>query len=227
MSDFDAITEDYEQIIEDSIRFSGKSHRYFTQVKARILLQESRRLAGDPSRLTFLDLGCGIGLTDELLTASVQALYGVDLHEGVIAKAEARNPGGSYRVYDGRRLPYAAESFDIVFAICVLHHVPPNQWCSLSREAGRVLKGGGVFFIFEHNPLNPLTRYVVKRTPFDDDAVLLGWGRAKRILKEAGFRIAGARHFLFTPWEGRFFQLLEQCLGRVPFGAQYLVAGRK
>jgi hypothetical protein len=35
------------------------------------------------------------------------------------------------------------------------------------------LKEDGHFIIFEHNPINPVTRHLVKNCPFDADAVLL------------------------------------------------------
>ena len=40
-------------------------------------------------------------------------------------------------------------------------------------ELGRVLKPGGRIYVFEHNPRNPLVRYVIARTPIDENAILL------------------------------------------------------
>ena len=50
----------------------------------------------------------------------------------------------------------------------------------------RVLRPGGIAAIFEHNPLNPLTRRVVSNCVFDEDAVLLRRRRARGLLRQAG-----------------------------------------
>ena len=36
-----------------------------------------------------------------------------------------------------------------------------------------MLKPGGRIYVFEHNPRNPLVRYVIARTPIDENAILL------------------------------------------------------
>ena len=41
--------------------------------------------------------------------------------------------------------------------------------------------------VFEHNPLNPVTRFVVARTPIDPNAILLRAAEVMRGLSGAGF----------------------------------------
>ena len=36
-----------------------------------------------------------------------------------------------------------------------------------------MLKNDGQLIIFEHNPLNPITRKIVKECEYDEDAILL------------------------------------------------------
>lgn len=43
-----------------------------------------------------------------------------------------------------RPLPFADETFDRVFSLCVLEHLPPRVRQGLLREIGRVLKPGGI-----------------------------------------------------------------------------------
>ena len=74
---------------------------------------------------------------------------------------------------DGTALPFTKEIFDLVLAICVFHHIPPSERPYVMREIHRILRPGGIVAVFEHNPLNPLTRYVVKQCEFDIDAELL------------------------------------------------------
>ena len=64
-------------------------------------------------------------------------------------------------------------------AVCVYHHVEPGDRAPLTAEIRRVLKPGGMLAIIEHNPLNPVTRAVVKRIPLDRDAQLLSAREAR------------------------------------------------
>src|SRR5258708_33071555 len=59
---------------------------------------------------------------------------------------------------DGRHAPFAGGSFDLVFAVCVLHHLAPGaQRDALVGEMARLARPGGLGVIWEPNPLNPLT----------------------------------------------------------------------
>ena len=58
-------------------------------------------------------------------------------------------------------------------AICVLHHVPMSNRFKLVNEMVRVARPQGIVAIFEHNPLNPLTRHAVNSCELDKDAILL------------------------------------------------------
>ncbi|MGB0415897.1 MAG: class I SAM-dependent methyltransferase [Coraliomargarita sp.] len=227
MSGFEDTVDDYEPLIEDAIKFSGRSHDYFTRVKVDYLLKLTKAHDVIPEQAHFLDIGCGVGVTDEFLVGQVGKLSGVDLHASITEKAAERNPAAEYRVYDGKTLPFDDGSIDVAFAICVMHHVPPEQWQEFCGEAYRVLRPGGLYCIFEHNPWNPFTRWVVHQIPFDKDAVLLSSMRSSCLLRESGFELAASRHILLTPWESRFWQLLDHSVSALPFGAQYYTIGKK
>ena len=53
-----------------------------------------------------LDVGCGVGATDELLAPHVGALHGVDPAAEAIERATAAEPTVTYQAYDGKALPY-------------------------------------------------------------------------------------------------------------------------
>jgi SAM-dependent methyltransferase len=145
----------------------------------------------------------------------------------VIARAAAANPKATYRLYDGQRLPVEDASVDVAFAINVVHHVPPPQWGAFAAELARVLRPGGIAALFEHNPLNPLTRRVVSNCVFDEDAVLLRRRRAAGLLQCAGLAPAEDRYIAFLPFRSRFVGPVEALLRRVPLGAQYFVSAIK
>jgi len=222
---FDRYERSYREEVERSIAFAGVGIDVFTEAKAAALLRLVGNRLGDPAEVRALDVGCGPGETDAYLVPELAELHGVDVSSGVLDAARKRNPGVSYRVYEGDRLPYDDGSFDVAFAICVIHHVPPDRWPSFAVELARVVRPGGLAVLVEHNPLNPLTRLAVARCAFDDDAVLLGAGAAQRLLREAGLARVESRYIVFHPFRSPLLRRLDHALGRVPLGAQYLCVG--
>ena len=123
---------------------------------------------------------------------------------------------------DLEKLPFPDESFDFVTAVCVYHHIPPDRRYLMTAEALRVLRPKGIFCIIEHNPLNPVTRLIVSRTPVDADAQLLSPRDARKVLVSARFRILDTQYFLFLPQRvHKYFASLEDRLSRIPLGGQY------
>lgn len=173
-----------------------------------------------------LDLGCGHGYIHPYLCRSGYEIVGVESAVEVLHVAHADNPDVSYVGYDGKKLPFATHSFDVVYAICVMHHVPPMQWPGFLNEIRRVLRPNGIIVIFEHNPLNPLTRYVVASNEIDADAVLISARSLRGLLKQNGFAKVSTRNILFTPFSSRVFRIIDERLGWLPFGAQYYSVGR-
>ena len=221
-TEFDRYGETYEAAVDEAISFAGKEHGFYLEAKARRLLELTRRYlpAGRPAAL---DVGCGPGLFDRHLGSSFE-LHGVDVSPAMVERARETNPEASYRVYDGRRLPYDDRELDVTFAVCVLHHVDPPDRPDLVAEMARVTRPGGLVLVFEHNPLNPLTRRVVRDCAFDDGVELLGRRELERLYRGAGLELLGTEYLLFFPWRA---DTIERRLTRLPLGAQYVVAGRK
>lgn len=222
---FDAYAGSYADAVNRSIGFLGVKVDYFTRVKADYLLDLLAAHFGDPTKVRLLDIGCGVGNCHPLLTGRVAALAGTDVSADCVAQAAERNAGVDYRPYDGQRLPWDNASFDAVVTTCVMHHVPPEQWPAFAAEMKRVVRPGGLAVVFEHNPLNPLTRRAVSNCEFDDDAVLLGQRRTCALLAGAGFRDVRSRSILTVPSFGAMTRKLDLLLGRLSLGAQYFATG--
>ena len=224
-SEFDSYGDGYREAVDRSIAFSGADHEFFTRAKARQLLRTAARRLGDPRRISVLDIGCGPGETDRMLERRVARLAGVDTSAAMVEAARKRNPWAEYRIAAaGAPLPFPDGSFDLAFTICVLHHVEPRQRPALISEAVRVTRPGGALVIFEHNPLNPLTRRAVAGCEFDRDAVLLRRGESERLLAGAGLRDPEGAYIVFFTRDSARLQRVERLLGRVPLGAQYVVS---
>ena len=133
----------------------------------------------------------------------------------------------AYQAYDGVELPFESNTFDLSFAICVLHHVEPAQREAFTAEMARVVRPGGLVAVIEHNPLNPLTRLVTSRCAFDEGVVLVRRRRLERLMRGVRLRNTTSRYILFSPWRGDAVEWAERRLGRLPFGAQYITYGNR
>ena len=222
-AEFDRYADRYSDLVEQSIAFSGREHGFFVEMKALRLLDVARRRLGDAARIRALDVGCGLGLIHPYLRELGQ-LEGVDLSQEMVDAARERNPNVDYRVGSGARLPFPDESFDLVFTIATLHHVPPRERAPFLAEMRRVTRAGGLVVVFEHNPFNPLTRLAVSRCAFDEDAILLTKRELVRRLSVERLVPVEHAYLLFFPSRRRRFLQAERALARVPLGAQYYVA---
>jgi ubiquinone/menaquinone biosynthesis C-methylase UbiE len=115
----------------------------------RVAQSAERRLRVVPygSRLTYLDVGCGNGMTAiHLATACRFDVTGIDVDPEQIRLAQraAENRADvRFRVADATRLPFDDATFDIVATNKTTHHIP--AWKSAIAEMVRVLRPGGHF----------------------------------------------------------------------------------
>jgi SAM-dependent methyltransferase len=223
---FDSYHNNYRDVVQSSIDFSGLPHSFFMRAKADVLRELiAQRLRAEKPAM--LDVGCGVGSFHPLLRGMVDRLSGIDVSSASIAQARSANNDVNYRDFDGINFPFEDARFDLVTAICVMHHVSPARWADFVREMCRVVRPGGLVCVIEHNPLNPLTRLAVSRCEFDRDAVLLGAGRTLELMSKAGLREIGTHHFLLLPWEAKPVRRIERALSGVPLGAQYAAFGTR
>ncbi|WP_158553271.1 MULTISPECIES: class I SAM-dependent methyltransferase [Mesorhizobium] len=225
--DFDRVADDYEKQINSAIAFGGREHQFYIDVKRDRILELTQHTLGDLARLDVLDIGCGLGAYHPGLKGVFRELHGVDVSSRSINLARQRHPFVQYKSFDGGALPYANARFDMAFAVCVMHHVPPAGWVQFVQEMGRVLKPGGLALIFEHNPYNPATQYIVRSCEIDKDAVLLRPGQIRKLFRNAAFKDVWTRGMLAVPPVGQILSAADKVLGHVPVGAQYYLAARK
>jgi SAM-dependent methyltransferase len=220
VAEFDKFADEYLAAHARNIRISGEQPDYF----ARYKIEEIRRrwTAAEPGAV--LDFGAGIGNSLPHLKAAFPAarLVGLDVSEKSLAVAANRFPGVAELVrYDGGEPPLPDASFDLVFSACVFHHIPPTEHVPLLKTLKRLLKPGGVLAIFEHNPVNPVTRYIVASCPFDENAVLIPAPVFAARQREAGFRDVRTAFTGFFPGSLRGLRPLERYMTALPVGAQY------
>jgi SAM-dependent methyltransferase len=225
-TDYDRYRDRYREELDQAVSFAGASHDFFTRAKAEELVRLTRRHLGDPALLEAVDVGCGIGLTDRHLAGRFRALTGTDVSRGVLETAARENPDVRYELAERGRLPFENGAFDLALAVCVVQVVPQTERPRFVAELARVTRLGGLVVVFEHNPYNPLTRLVVRRCEFGEDARMLGMAEAERLLRENGVAPVDRGFLLVFPSRRERVIAVERALRRLPLGAQYYVAGR-
>lgn len=216
---FDAYAQNYQQLHANNVAVSGEEPDYFAGYKVDCLVRK-----GVTSTAKVLDFGCGIGNVTTKLAERFVNVAGYEPSAASAARAQERAPTANVSHELGT---FGDASFDVAILSCVLHHVQPPERPALLAQVLQKLKPGGQLFVFEHNPLNPVTRHAVATCEFDDDAVLLWPWETKRLLRSNGFSRILLDYIVFFPKPLAFLRSLEHRLAWLPAGAQQLVIGTK
>lgn len=227
--EFDKFANEYRQLHEEVIGPSGEDADFFAEYKI-VDVAQLMRTKDYPENIKILDFGCGVGSAVPFIRKHLPEarLTCLDVSRKSLDIAADRYGGAADFVqFDGQHLPAASDSYDVVFTACVFHHIPQEVHRLLTLEIHRVLRPGGVFIAFEHNPYNPLTVRTVNRCVFDEDAVLIRGRAFQRLLGSAGFIPTSLHYRLFFPGQLGFLRFLEKYLTKIPLGAQYYVVGEK
>jgi 2-polyprenyl-3-methyl-5-hydroxy-6-metoxy-1,4-benzoquinol methylase len=97
-----------------------------------------------------LDIACGTGYGLGLLRKRAAFVVGVDIdHEAATDAKSERGTNAAVLLGDGTRLPFAAESFDVVTSFETLEHL--HKRAEFLAELNRVLRMGGRLFLSTPN----------------------------------------------------------------------------
>lgn len=222
-SEFDKFADEYLAMHQSNVAITGEDPEYFARYKIDELkrLYASRRRP-EPKRI--LDFGCGIGGSVPHLRAAFPdaEITALDVSERSLEIARQRFPtAATYVLDDGQEIDLPDASFDLIFSACVFHHIEADEHARILRRLRRLVSPQGALAIFEHNPLNPVTRYIVATCPFDENAVLIRSERFARAQRDAGFDRVEVAFTGFFPGALRKLRPLEPLLRGIPLGAQY------
>ncbi len=160
-----------------------------------------------------LDVGCGNGKAVYFRRSRCGQLVGIDAgaHFAPEALATVDLTRG-----DVRRLPFASGSFDKAYSLDVLEHLNEEGVRAMLSEARRVLRPGGLLFVYSHvmmssrlggfqRRVNRLVRFLDARGFLDNEPerrrksdhlnALRSYGELERVLAGAGFRMEKIRYY--------------------------------
>jgi len=125
-------------------------HRMIDELELELILRYGR------GRDVF-EAGCGTGLLLKEAALVARSAVGLDLSRGMLGQARARN----LKVVQGSvtAVPLPSASFDLVYCMKVLAHIPPIE--AAIAELARVLRPGGHLLLEFYNPFS--LRYLAKR----------------------------------------------------------------
>ena len=180
---------DDEKVYDEIVEKSPTKHQYiYTEESLRRL----KRVL--PKKGKILDIGCGTGHIAQKIYP--KKWYGVDISKKSLEVAE-----NFYKqVKHGditKRIPYASNTFDYVFSIGTLHHVPGGVK-KVIKETARVLKKGGRIIIIDHDKRNLHIRMLhdsfLRLVPCKYERVLDPF-EVINTLEENGFEVESLRPF--------------------------------
>jgi 2-polyprenyl-3-methyl-5-hydroxy-6-metoxy-1,4-benzoquinol methylase len=219
---FDQFADRYKHTLDKSVKISGEESEYFAEYKARWLA----RLVTSDFLGTVLDFGCGVGLLAGFIKKQMPLAHidGFDVSDESLAKVD---PALKHQGTFTSDLARISAHYDLIVVANVMHHIDPaDRQRTISNLAQR-LKPSGRLAVFEHNPANPVTRWVVERCPFDRGVVLLPPSETKAHFFRAGLNVRRHDYIVFMPGFLAWARRLEPWLAAIPIGAQYVVIGDK
>jgi SAM-dependent methyltransferase len=153
-----------------------------------------------------LDAGCGQGWYLERMTELGYRMKGIDFSEEQVRLARKNNPGlpeQDIRQASVTAIPFPDASFDFVYTVNVLHHLPDRAaQLKAYDEFLRVLRPGGILIIHEINVLNPLFRlymgYIFPLINTIDEGTEI-WILEKDEDLRKRFEFVGVEFFTFLP----------------------------
>jgi SAM-dependent methyltransferase len=115
----------------------------------------------------------------------------------------------------------------LAFCNGVFHHIPLDERPQVVRYIADCLRPGGLFALWENNPWNPGTRYIMSRVPFDRDAVTLTAREARALVEAIGLRVVRTDYCFVFPRVLSALRRFEHYMMPLPIGAQYQVLCQK
>jgi SAM-dependent methyltransferase len=223
---FDGYTQQYDCCLNRALSATGEGKDFYAAARVGWMAKCLRELGINP--LSALDFGCGIGTTAALLLSELKCgtVTGVDTSSKTIERAQQTQSRPQIHFFLLQDFRPRAD-LDCAYCNGVFHHIPLPERLGALGLVRDALCPGGIFALWENNPWNPGTRYVMSRCAFDEDAVKISAAAARRMVREARFEVLQTDFLFYFPKPLAALRPLERFLHKIPLGGQYQVLCRK
>lgn len=222
MNQFDSFSNSYEGELGNALGVFGADPSFFVEQKVQVLARE----IGKKSVREILDFGSGVGLAVPFILKYLEPdrLTCTDESIESLTTLKSRFPSVDTVKFESTE----GRLFDLVFISNVLHHVEQSRRQLVLSEVCKRLAPNGRIAIFEHNPVNPMTRFVVDRCEFDKGVVLLKKRESEKLIRGlSNIALRSSGYCIFFPKALRWLAKFDRHLKRFPLGAQYFVIGER
>ncbi|PIQ96750.1 MAG: hypothetical protein COV67_07855 [Nitrospinae bacterium CG11_big_fil_rev_8_21_14_0_20_56_8] len=220
---FESLAQNYNTVVDRALQSTGFDTDHFVRAKLNTLSRIFPGLKQEP--FDFLDFGCGAGNLFAFFPDVFPAAHytGADLSESLIRQAHRRF--GENAPFCNLEAPqWSDRKYDLILAAGVFHHIPREQQGPCLERLGALLKSDGKVLLWEHNPLNPFTRRIVRDCEIDRDAILIPPGQMKRLMRSLSLDRPRIIYTTFFPSLLKCLLPLEPALGWFPLGGQYIAS---
>lgn len=223
---FENIALNYNDVLNKSLALTGEDAFFYARKRIFYFSNFLQQIKYETHKV--LDFGFGDAKSLAIFTEQIRKInyVGVEESKKFVELARVKYTINDYQFLHLKEFT-PDSSFDIAYCNGVFHHIKPLLWQTNINLIYQSLKKGGYFSFWENNPYNPFTRFIMSRTEFDKDAVLLYPHRSIKLLKNAGFEIILLKYFFIFPGFLKFLRPLEKYFARLPLGGQYQIIVKK
>jgi len=143
---------EHNKIQHDKIAFLyNKKHPEIYNVYEQNRLKQTvdgiMQILGDSKKINFLDFGAGTGNLSRIFSEKGSQVVACDVSQNSLDNLKKNLPYSHIKtiLYDGIKLPFEDDIFDVVATYSVLHHIP--DYLFAVKEMIRVAKKGGLIYI--------------------------------------------------------------------------------
>ena len=237
-SEFDNYAKDYQFGCDNYIKkILGSKPGDYLNIKINWLkpFLLHKVIKSSKSQINLLDYGCGNGLFLHLINKLDLNIHlsGLDTSKEMLTNAKKLLL--SDKIDQLFFIPDEVNSiptnyYDVIIISSVLHHIAIKDRLDVFKKLEKLLAPGGYLIIFEHNPNNPITNYVVRHTTIDQNAILLKPKEIFDYLKDINnLQFFNLNYLMFLPprLQHQLTRLIERLLIKLPYGAQYALIAKK
>jgi ubiquinone/menaquinone biosynthesis C-methylase UbiE len=154
---------EYENLKVTNPEVRSAQDKYYKGIEEQFVKLEEKTKEFIKNK-TVLEIGCSSGKLAERLAPSAKKYYGIDVSDLAIKQAtEKKLRNCFFSVQDAHKILFSDNSFDVVIASGVLHHLNLSIVCD---EICRLLRPNGILFAKEPLGTNPFINLYRKLTPY-------------------------------------------------------------